>query len=162
MCACSSSWRTSPFGRWHSNVVLHEESLRDRIGVHHDQSDIDGPIYIKIDRLRRTDPSEPPSVAKDWLTVSRDPFKEPVVQSLRTTVMPQAEAKRLIAQGIVDQSDVTKALKPKPGEELRDVVLRLNRFPEAKEKVENYITRAWTEWAEAERPRRETIDIYDR
>jgi hypothetical protein len=146
----------------YSNVVLHEEGLRDRIGIHHDQSDIDGPIYVKIDRLRRTDPQEPPAVAKDWLTISRDPFKEPVVQSLRTTVMPAAEAERLIAQGIVDQSDVTKTLKPKPGEELRDVVLRLNRFTEAKEKVEDYITHSWTQWAEAERPRRETIDIYDR
>lgn len=146
----------------YSNVVLHEESLRDRIGIHHDLSDIDGPIYIKIGRLRRTDPPEPPAVAKDWLTISRDPFKEPIIQSLRTTIMPAAEAERLIAQGIVDQSDATKTLKPKPGEDLRDVVLRLNRFPEAKESVQNYITHAWTDWAEAERPRRETIDIYDR
>ena len=76
--------------------------------------------------------------------------------------MPAAEAERLIAQGIVDRDDVTKTLKPKPGEELRDVVLRLDRFPEAKEKIENYIAQAWTQWAEAERPRRETIDIYDR
>ena len=76
--------------------------------------------------------------------------------------MPAAEAERLIAQGVVDRDDVTKTLKPKPGEELRDVVLRLDRFPEAKEKIEDYIAQAWTQWAEAERPRRETIDIYDR
>lgn len=45
---------------------------------------------------------------------------------------------------------------------MRDVVLRLSRFPEAKKAVEDYIGQAWSEWAEAERPRRETIDIYDR
>ena len=151
-------WSLASYG----NVVLHEEDLRNRIGIRHDLPDVDGPIYLKIDRLRRTDPPEPPAAGKDWLTIGRDPFREPVIQSLRTTVMPAAEAERLIAQGIVDRDDVTKTLKPKPGEELRDVVLRLDRFPEAKEKIENYIAQAWTQWAEAERPRRETIDIYDR
>src|SRR6185312_4487089 len=104
----------------------------NRIGIRYDLPDVDGPIYLKIDRLRRTDPPEPPPAAKDWLTVSRDPFKEPIIQSLRTTVMPAAEAERLIAEGVVDQTDVTNTLKPKPGVELRDIVLRLDRFPEAK------------------------------
>ena len=41
-------------------------------------------------------------------------------------------------------------------------MLRLSRFPEIKKEVEDYIGQAWTQWAEAERPRRQTIDIYDR
>lgn len=94
-------WSLASYG----NIVLHEEDLRNRIGIRHDLPDADGPIYLKIDRLRRTDPPEPPAAAKDWLTIGRDPFKEPVIQSLRTAVMPAAEAERLIAQGIVDQSD---------------------------------------------------------
>ncbi len=151
-------WSLASYG----NVVLHEEDLRDRVGIRHDLPDIDGSIYVKIDRLRRTDPPAPPADAKEWLTIGRDPFKEPVIATLRTIVMPATEAERLIAQGVVDREDVAKTLKPKPGEELRDVVLRLERFPEAREKVENYIAQAWTQWAEVERPRRETIDIYDR
>ena len=146
----------------YNNVALHEDYLRNRIGIRHDLTDTDGPVYLKVDRLRRTDPPEPPPEAANWLTVGRDPFREPVVQSLRTTVMPAREADRLIAEGAVDSADVTKTLKPKPGEDLRDVVLRLDRFPEAKAKIEQYVARAWTEWAQAERPRRETIDIYDR
>ena len=133
-------WSLASYG----NVVLHEEDLRDRVGIRHDLPDIDGSIYVKIDRLRRTDPPPPPVAAKEWLTIGRDPFKEPVIQALRTTVMPATEAERLIAQGVVDREDVAKTLKPKPGEELRDVVLRLDRFPEAKEQVENYIAQAWT------------------
>ena len=133
-------WSLASYG----NVVLHEEDLRDRVGIHHDQPDIDGSIYVKIDRLRRTDPPPPPVAAKEWLTIGRDPFKEPVIQTLRTTVMPATEAERLIAQGVVDREDVTKTLKPKQGEELRDVVLRLDRFPQAKQEVENYIAQAWT------------------
>ena len=69
-------WSLASYG----NVVLHEEDLRDRVGIRHDLPDIDGSIYVKIDRLRRTDPPEPPAAAKDWLTIGRDPFKEPVIQ----------------------------------------------------------------------------------
>jgi hypothetical protein len=146
----------------YNNLVLYEDELRNRVGIRHDLTDLDGPVYLKIDRLRRTDPPEPPEIAKDWLTIARDPFKEPIVQSFRTTVMTAAESERLVAEGTVDQADVTKTLKPKPGQDLRDVVLRLARFPDNKSKIEHYIAHPWSVWAEAERPRRETIDIYDR
>ena len=101
-------WSLASYG----NVVLHEEYLRDRVGIRHDLPDIDGSIYVKIDRLRRTDPPPPPVAAKEWLTIGRDPFKEPVIQALRTTVMPATEAERLIAQGVVDREDVAKTLSP--------------------------------------------------
>lgn len=146
----------------YNNVVLHENFLRNRIGIRHDLTDADGPVYLKIDRLRRTDPPEPPPEAANWLTVGRDPFKQPIVQSLLTTVMEAHEAEQLIIDGTVERADVTKSLKPKLGADLCDVVLRLERFPEVKLKIEHYISRVWIEWAQAERPRRETIDIYDR
>ena len=53
-------WSLASYG----NVVLHEEDLRNRIGIRHDLPDVDGPIYLKIDRLRRTDPPEPPAAAQ--------------------------------------------------------------------------------------------------
>jgi len=146
----------------YQNVVLHEEDLRNRIGIRHDLTDVDGPIYLKIDRLRRIDPPEPPLTAMDWLTVSKDPFKEPVVEFLRTAVMAGTDAERLITEGKADPLDVTKSLKPKPGADLRDVVLRLDRFPDAKAEVDTYINQTWSQWSQDERPRRETIDIYDR
>jgi hypothetical protein len=127
----------------YNNVILHEDSLRNRIGIRHDLPDADGPVYLKIDRLRRIDPPEPFPEVRNWLTVGRDPFKEPIVQSLRTTVMTAAEAERLIAEGAIDQTDVTKTLKPKPAEDLRDVVLRLDRCRDAKSKVEHYVTHVW-------------------
>lgn len=60
----------------YNNVILHEADLRNRIGIRHDIGDADGPIYLKIDRLRRTEPPEPPPAAKDWLTV-RETLKKP-------------------------------------------------------------------------------------
>lgn len=146
----------------YKNLVLHEADLRNRIGISHDLSDEDGPIYLKVDRLQRIDPPEPPSLAREWITVGREPTKEPVVQTMRTKVMTSVEAARLVQEGRVDPIDVAKTLKPKPGEDLKDVVLRLERFSEAKAAVEQYVSQAWQDWAQAEAPRRETIAIYDR
>jgi very-short-patch-repair endonuclease len=151
-------WSLASYG----NVLLHEDELRNRLGIWHDLADADGPVFLKIDRLRRIDPPDPPAVARDWLTVNRDPFKEPVIQSIRTAVLSGAEAEKLTRDGAIAAADVTPTLKPKPGEDLRDVVLRLEKFPEARAKVQEYVAKTWTEWAQAERPRRETIDIYDR
>ena len=151
-------WSLGGYG----NLVLHEEQLRNRVGIRHDLPDADGPVFLKIDRLRRIDPPDPPAVVRDWLTLSRDPFKEPIVQSIRTAVLSGAEAAKLIRDGAIAAADVTLTLRPKPGEDLRDVVLRLEKFPEVRAKVQEYVAKTWTEWAQAERPRRETIDIYDR
>jgi very-short-patch-repair endonuclease len=151
-------WSLGSYG----NLILHENQLRNRVGIRHDLADADGPVFLKVDRLRRIDPPDPPVIARDWLTVSRDPFKEPIVQSIRTTVMSRAEAAKLIREGAANAPDVTPTLKPKFGEDLQDVILRLDRFPEAKATVQEYLSKSWIEWAQAERPRRETIDIYDR
>jgi len=78
-------WSLGNYG----NAVLHEDQLRNRVGIRHDLSDADGPVFLKIDRLRRIDPPDPPALARDWLTVNRDPFKEPIIQSIRTTVAPR-------------------------------------------------------------------------
>jgi len=146
----------------YKNLLLHESDLRNRIGIRHDQADDDGSIYLKVERLRRIDPPEPPITAKEWITVGRDPFKEPVVQSIRTTVMTGPDAARFVEAGSVDPVDVANTLKPKPGEDLKDVVLRLSRFPDVKAEIDNYLSQTWATWAQAERPRRETIGIYDR
>jgi hypothetical protein len=66
-------WSLASYG----NVVFYEDELRNRVGIRHDLADPDGPVFLKIDRLRRIDPPDPPAAARDWLTVSRDPFKEP-------------------------------------------------------------------------------------
>ncbi len=146
----------------YKNLVLHEIDLRNRIGIRHDLSDEDGPIFLKVDRLQRINPPELPPLAKEWVTVGQEPTKEPVVETLRTKVMPSAEADRLLKEGKVDPADVATTLKPKPGEDLKDVILRLDRFPEAKAEVEGYVAQTWREWSQAEIPRRETISIYDR
>ena len=151
MSARLSNSATNRFGRSPAtrNLVLHEVDLRDRIGIRHDLSDEDGPIFLKVDRLQRIDPPEPPPLAKEWITVGREPAKEPIVETIRSKVMASAEATRLVKEGTVDPVDVATTLKPKPGKDLKDVALRLDRFPEAKAAVEGYVTQTWLDWAQA-------------
>src|SRR5439155_18811263 len=43
-----------------------------------------------------------------------------------------------------------------------DVRLRLDRHPEIQQAIDAYSAGPWRRWAESEKPRRETIAIYDR
>ena len=88
------------------NLVLHEQDLRGRVGIKHDLSDEDGPIYLRVERLERIDPPAPPELAKEWLTISRDPFNEPVTQAARVVVVSAGEADQLVEKGTVDKEDI--------------------------------------------------------
>jgi hypothetical protein len=144
------------------NLVLHERDLRGRIGIEHDRLDGDGPIWLRIARLERSDPPTLPPVAANWITQSRDPAKEPAIEAHRLVSLSAEEAETLVLTGKAAREDVSTAMRAKPGEDLRDVLLRLERDCEAKAAVEAYLKDRWRPWAERELPRRQTIAIYDR
>jgi hypothetical protein len=145
----------------YKQLLYHEIELKNRIGIHHDLSDEDGAIWLKIDRLKRIDPPEVPEAIRDWIAVSRDPFHVPKVQETRTDTLDRKEADRLVEERILFTADVQPALKPKPGREQVDVMYRLERFPSIKHAIEQYLRGPWATWSETEKPRRETIAIYD-
>ena len=148
-------------------LAYHEAALKGRVGIRHDQSDEDGPIWLCIDRLKRIDPPDVPEEIQPWVTISPDPFTEPVVAAVRTETITKARADELIEEGILEEEDVQAALRPgRYGEEdeqagLCDVIFRLENLPDIEASVRNYVQGPWREWAEAEKPRRETIKIYD-
>ncbi len=39
-------------------LAYHEARLKGRVGIRHDQSDEDGPVWLSIDRLKRIAPPE--------------------------------------------------------------------------------------------------------
>ncbi len=51
----------------------HERVLKGRIGIEHDQSDEDGPIWLSIERLKRINPPDIPEEAQPWITVNPGP-----------------------------------------------------------------------------------------
>lgn len=142
-------------------LIFHEAEFKGRIGIAHDVPDEDGGAWARIERLKRNDPPGVPEAIRDWITVGRDPFKTPAVNTLHPTTLPKAEAESLVAKGTLDREDVQPALNDGLGER-RDVVFRLERLPHIKQAVDNYLSGPWVRWAEAEKPRRETIDIYDK
>ncbi|MFI5395778.1 MAG: hypothetical protein ACHQ9S_09620 [Candidatus Binatia bacterium] len=145
----------------YKNVLYYEADLKGQVGVHHDVEDEHGPIWLKIERLKRIDPPVVPESIREWLAVSRDPFREPVLETIRVQTMHEGEAAKLVARGVVANDDVQPALKTGQPRGDVDVVMRLERFEDVKAAVEHYISGPWHDWAEAEKPRRQTIVIYD-
>ncbi|MEE9207995.1 MAG: AAA domain-containing protein, partial [Gemmatimonadota bacterium] len=148
-------------------LTYHEAELKGRIGIRHDQADDDGPIWLSIDRLKRIDPPDVPEKIHPWITISPDPFTEPVVAAVRTETIVKADADEFIEEGILEEEDVQPALRPgRYGEEeeqagLCDVIFRLENLTDIEASVRTYVQGPWREWAEEEKPRRETIKVYD-
>jgi transcription elongation GreA/GreB family factor/very-short-patch-repair endonuclease len=145
----------------YNNVLFYESNLKGQVGVHHDLEDEDGPIWLKIDRLRRIDPPVVPESIRQWLAVSRDPFREPVLETMRVETMHKDEAAKLVARGLAANDDIQPTLRTGQPRDQVDVVLRIERFIDVRAAAENYIGGPWREWAETEKPRRRTIAMYD-
>lgn len=146
----------------YKHLLFHEYELKNRTGINHDLSDEDGPVWLKVDRLKRIDPPVAPEAIKEWLTVSRDPFEQPEIKRARTETLEKEEADKLVEEGTLFSEDVQQTMKPRPGRDLADVIYRLERLPKIKHAIEKYLSEEWTKWSENEKPRRRTIAIYDK
>jgi len=58
-------------------TLVSEAELKGQVGITHDASTEEGPVWLKIERLQRTEPPLPPSELRDWIAVSRDPNQLP-------------------------------------------------------------------------------------
>ena len=58
-------------------LTVLEHQLHNRVGIQHDTGDDDGPIWLRIERLQRSDPPTPDDTIKDWLVVGRNPISPP-------------------------------------------------------------------------------------
>lgn len=112
------------------NVFYYEPDLKGQVGVHHDLDDEDGPIWLKIERLKRIDPPAVPESIREWLAVSRDPARVPVLEPVRVQTMPKEEADKLVARGVVANDDIQPTLKTGQPKAYFDVVMRMERFKE--------------------------------
>ena len=61
-----------------------EVDLKGQIGITHDAFSEDGQAWLRIERLQRQDPPLPPSEVKDWVVLSRDPFRAPKLLEILT------------------------------------------------------------------------------
>ncbi|MFX0199561.1 MAG: AAA domain-containing protein, partial [Candidatus Hodarchaeota archaeon] len=142
-------------------LLFHEAHLKDRIGIEHDKTDDNGVVWIKIQRLKRIDPPEIPEGIRSWITVGNDPFNQPSVQTVRSETISEEKAREYVKLGMLDKSDIQPALKTSGSNVQCDVIFRLDKLPDVKKRVDDYIRGPWTRWSEEEKPRRKTIRIYE-
>ncbi len=146
------------------NLLFHEHELQDHIGVYHDIVESEERVWLKLERLVRRDPPPVPDGLIGWITVSRDPSRSPSVQPYRVVTVTVGEADLLLQSGRAQAVDIQPAMRSRDGiaiEQLRDVTLRLENNEEIRLAVRAYLEGPWTQWAAQEKPRRESIKIYE-
>ncbi|PWT91166.1 MAG: DNA helicase, partial [Blastocatellia bacterium] len=146
----------------YQQFVFSEVDLKGQLGITHDALSEDGQAWLRIERLQREDPPLPPSELRDWIVVSRDPFRAPKLLEILTRTTSPSDADELVRSGKANKADLLPSLKLRDGKPMVDVVLRLSDAPHLKAAAENYVNITWAHWAEAEKPRRNSIAIYDK
>ncbi len=141
-------------------LLYHEDNFKNRLGIEHDISDDNGPIWLKIKRLKRINPPEVPEEIKNWITISRNPYTQPKIHSVLTETLTKKDVDSYLEKGIVDEADIQPSLKSED-ESHYDVILRLDKQPDIKMRIDEYLQGPWNEWFSEEKPRRETIKIYE-
>ena len=130
-------------------LIYHEADLKGRVGVRHDLSDEDGPIWLSIDRLKRIAPPIVPEDIEPWITVAADPITEPIIETVRTETIPRVRAEQLIEVGVLYEEDAQPAMRPDrfgdEGEQTGfcDVIFRLQNLPDVDYAVRAYVEGPW-------------------
>ena len=101
-------------------------------GIHLNLTDDSGEIWMEIERLRPAKPPAPPPALIPWVLLRDNPSAEP--NHRETLPNPDVPEKPLVFEEI----------------------------PSFVSSFETYVSGPWRTWAEAEKPRRESIGVYDR
>jgi AAA domain len=147
----------------YKQLNIFEYELKGKIGIQHNIADDDGiSIWLRIERLKRLAPPSTPEQIQAWVTVGNDPEINPQVKEKIIKTLPEREAKKLVDEGFVAEIDVTDPLKQQIAEiKMKDVIFRLKSNPQVKTEIDKYLNEQWLPWSEEEKPRRQTIKIYD-
>lgn len=144
---------------------LNQEELNGLPGVAHDIRGDDGPVWLTVDRLVRSHAPKPIGEAADWITNSNNPDKLPVVAEHRIAMLSAFEKDQYVSSGRAKPENVHASISPNPApnpEPRFDVQVYLEDDLQAKRLVESFITISWEKWASQERPKRKTIQLYQK
>jgi hypothetical protein len=141
--------------------AFHQHDFHSLPGVAHDLTDDDGPIWLTMRRIKRGEPPDPPVGLVDWLNIPPDPDKEPTLLETVMRTVSESEKDSLLASGQARVEDCHEAIGPQSKGRF-DVTLRLEDRPEVTIAAQKYISTEWLSWAEAERPKRKSIALYQK
>src|SRR5579883_2704822 len=127
---------------------------------------VDDDAWLRLHRLREAPPPAPDQMFEAWFDAGShlSPDHPPRLLSERLLNLPVEEISDLIEAGIVvDENDVMRPLDVEEARPLRmDVLLRVATMPEFARLWQEYLDGPWAAWAGAERPRRRSIDFYNK
>ena len=141
--------------------VFHQHDFHALPGITHDLTDEDGPKWLTMQRIKRGEPPEPSDDIAPWLNLPPDPDKEPTLREFVIWTVSESEKDDLLARSQVRPEDCASAIGPQTKGQF-DVTLRLEDRPEITLAAQQYISTKWLSWAEAERPKRKSIALYQR
>jgi transcription elongation GreA/GreB family factor len=149
-----------------SQFALHQHEIAGLPAIQCDASDADGPIWLRVQRLQRTTPPVFDGEGKEWIDISNDPLRVPVIHDALHIRVAETEQQRLVTAGEARPEDCVGSLKTEksdtPDQKFYDVMLRLEDRPAVRDALEVYCSGPWSRWAEVEKPRRRSIAVYQR
>ncbi len=129
-------------------------------------ANVDPETWLRLRRLREAAPPGPDPIFDGWIQPEAHPSPDraPVLLGERLLTLPIEDVSDLIEAGLL--SDPGDALRPldadEPWPDRMDVILRLAELPEFGALWQDHIDGPWAKWAEIERPRRRSIDFYNK
>ncbi len=120
--------------------------------------------WFKLDRLHHTLPPPVPDGYSEWLSgpLSRDPSERPRLRESKVVEVTAEEASELIEGGFTGLSDVIPDRGDLPKADVIQLRLRISKLAEFAAAFEAWVQGPWTDWATVERPRRQSVAVYNR
>lgn len=142
------------------NLRVLENELQARPGINHTPYSDDGsPVWLEIERLQRRKAPPPIEKLELWLNQSDRPAKDPTLKEWMIVTVSADEAEKMVENGTARKDNVLES----PREQgMFDIRLFAEDDTELKLVFKNYMSNKWQPWAVEEKPRRETIAIYEK
>jgi hypothetical protein len=120
-----------------------------------------GEIWLRMKRLRETNAPKHHSMFDGWISGNlNDPEKPPQLKAECLERLSAEEVAELVGATRLSIDDVMKPLKGAEGK--LDALFRLSSFPELESSWQTYLLQHWNKWAEVEKPRRRSIQLYSK
>jgi len=136
------------------------------VGLEGVETNVDQETWLRIHRIRETKPPQPDAMFEGWVDFGSHPSPDaaPALRGERVVRMSIEDISDLFEAGIVADSGDVLASDTSGGtiDNQLDVILRTANMPEFCGMWRDYIDGPWANWAEVERPRRRSIDTYNR
>lgn len=147
----------------YKQLNIWEHELKGKIGIQHNIVDTDGIfIWLRIERLKRLAPPSLPKNLIEWVSIENDPESNPHINDKLIKTLPEADVIQLVSDGVIAEIDVIEPLSEQFTDiKNKDVIFRLENIPQVKKDIDTYVSEQWLPWSEEEKPRRETIKLYD-